>query len=32
MERSAHTSCAENGRARIEDKNLFINDFNNLIL
>ena len=32
MERSAQTSCAENGRARIEDINSFENDFNNLIL
>jgi hypothetical protein len=29
MERSAQTSCAENGRARIEDKKSFENDFNN---
>ena len=32
MERSAQTSCAENGRARIEDINSFENDFNNLIV
>ena len=32
MERSAQTSCAENGRARIEDKNSFENDFNSLVL
>ena len=30
MERSAKASCAENGRARIEDINSFKNDFNNL--
>jgi len=32
MERSAQTSCAENGRARNEDINSFENDFNNLIV
>lgn len=32
MERSVQSSCAENGRARIEDINSFANDFNNLIL
>ena len=32
MERSAQTSCAENGRARNEDINSFVNDFNNLII
>jgi hypothetical protein len=32
MERSAQTSCAENGRARIEDMNSFENDFNSLIV
>ena len=30
MERSAQSSCAENGRARNEDINSFENDFNNL--
>ena len=29
MELGAQSSCAENGRARIEDINLFENDFNN---
>jgi hypothetical protein len=32
MERSAQTSCAENGRARNEDINFFENNFNNLII
>ena len=32
MERSVQSSCAENGRARIEDINSFKNDFNNLVL
>ena len=32
MELGARTSCAENGRARIEDINSFENDFNNLVL
>jgi hypothetical protein len=32
MERSAQTSCAENGRARIEDEKSFENDFNSLIV
>ena len=32
MERSAQTSCAENGRARIEDIISFENDFNSLVL
>ena len=32
MELGAQTSCAENGRARIEDINSFENDFNNLVL
>jgi hypothetical protein len=31
MELSAQTSCAENGRARIEDKKSFENDCNSLI-
>ena len=29
---SAQTSCAENGRARIEDIISFENDFNSLVL
>jgi hypothetical protein len=32
MECSAQTSCAENGRARIEDKKSFENDCNSLIV
>jgi hypothetical protein len=32
MEHSVKTSCAENGRARNEDINSFVNDFNNLII
>jgi hypothetical protein len=32
MECSAQTSCAENGRARIEDEKSFENDFNSLIV
>ena len=32
MELSAQTSCAENGRARIEDEKSFENDFNSLIV
>jgi hypothetical protein len=32
MERSAQTSCAENGRARIEDEKSFENDCNSLIV
>jgi hypothetical protein len=32
MELSAQTSCAENGRARIEDEKSFKNDFNSLIV
>ena len=32
MKRSAKASCAENGRARIEDINSFKNDFNSLVL
>ena len=32
MERSAKASCAENGRARIEDIISFENDFNSLVL
>jgi hypothetical protein len=32
MELSAQTSCAENGRARMEDKKLFENNFNNLLV
>jgi hypothetical protein len=32
MERSVQTSCAEKGRARNEDINSFVNDFNNLII
>jgi len=32
MESSVQTSCAKNGRARIEDINSFENDFNNLIV
>jgi hypothetical protein len=32
MERSVQTSCAEKGRARIEDKNSFENDYNSLIV
>ena len=31
MECSTQASCAENGRARIEDKNSFENDFNSLV-
>ena len=32
MELGAQTSCAENGRARMEDKKLFENNFNNLLV
>jgi hypothetical protein len=32
MERSTQTSCAENGRARIEAEKSFENDFNSLII
>jgi len=32
MECSAQTSCAENGRARIEDKKSFENDCNSMIV
>jgi len=32
MELSAQTSCAENGRARIEDMKSFENDCNSMII